>query len=297
MVYPPPGVPMQPYAAYPAQPYYATPGAFIPAMPPAAPPAAPNRRAGEKYDLVFKFGGGMSYGPALKPAHLHALGSHLEVNPLLAPVTDADATTRKHIIWNMLFVSSDARLSTDGPNRSWSTGRDEPVTFPRVTLLRLISTTFPWSIDVHAHNPESGVSCGDVIDALSAFLQQHSPRADYEAVTGEYRRALKDAYHHNRSRAHGVPGGRLGEGMRRVDWLRDAVIFGGIRVNDTMVFERSDGAPMPGVLEVICKEQADLLHADDEEMRGRAGRTRSNSRIRSQYSSRHASRSRPVTPM
>ena len=51
-----------------------------------------------------------------------------------------------------------------------------------------------------------------------------------------------------------------------------------------------------GVQEHDEHVHGDEDHADDEEMRGRAGRTRSNSRIRSSFSSRHASRSRPVTP-
>ncbi|KAI0034995.1 hypothetical protein K488DRAFT_44206, partial [Vararia minispora EC-137] len=235
-------------------------------------------------------------GPSLKPAHIQALGVHLRVNPLLKPVEDSDAPDHKHLVWNMLFSSSDCHRSGDAIHRSWSVGRNDPATFPRVTHLRLISAAFPWMVDVKASRPAVGVTCGDLIDQLCGFLQVRLRKEDYAAVTPDQQRLLKNIYHYNRSRADGVPGGRLGEGLKRVDWLNTSTMFGGVRVNDSFVVHHG-GVALPCTFEVLCLEREEGPEPEVAELRAR-GRSRSR-RNTSRSSSVHpppAPRSGGTTP-
>ncbi|KLO05234.1 hypothetical protein SCHPADRAFT_896422 [Schizopora paradoxa] len=182
---------------------------------------------------------GEHYGPVLSTLQATKLGCVPKLNPLLSPPPD-DPATRDYLEWNMLFPSAHVRRSSDPPTRSWANGRAAPATFPRVASLKLVSRHLPWILEVRASNPTGGVTCADVIDTLSDFLHEHVPGAAYDSLSPPQKLAVHNAYYHNRSRAVGdeVPGGRLGEGMKRCDWLGRDTMFEGIEPDGNFVRER-----------------------------------------------------------
>ena len=275
----------------PAPMAYAAPGPPPPAAPMA--PRQPERLTrAERYDKIGHFAagphcelraaaymhdGGVSLmmvmvatdGPVLDPMLIKAVGAKLEINPLLLPLGDAD--DRPHLRWNMLFSTSHCHRSTDPTHRSWSNGRQEPATFPRVTNLRLVSNVFPWLLDIKATNAAIGVTCGDVIEQLSDHLQRRLRKEDYEGASGIKRRAIRDAYHYNRSRNAGVPGGQLGDGLKALDWLGPQTMFGGMLVNESLVQDRFN-VVIPCMLELVCIERPLVLDDEPEEPPRRARR-------------------------
>ncbi|KAG7086408.1 hypothetical protein E1B28_002363 [Marasmius oreades] len=236
---------------------------------PAAPPGTqggPFARAGEPgVDRLSPWAVGRHYGPVLEPFLTHILNVKPMINPLLLPHTpDAD---RPYLKWNMLFASNMCQRSGDATHVSWNKGRNEPATFPRVTRLTLVpslstgslrnaaatihggnsqqnnnplptaflnqgeQTPIPFMIPVHASKREVGVTCGDVIDGIYMVLCEMSGGKEFSVLPerSDLKRAVAAAYRHNRSRAPGVPGGSLGDGLRKMDWLCLDVWFGGIR--------------------------------------------------------------------
>ena len=179
----------------------------------------------------------------------------------------------------MLFHVGQCHVSNDDAGRSWA-NRNVPATWPRVKSLRLISKDFPWLIDVQARDPNCGVSCGDILDAIFQFLHQRISRAEYAAASTELQREISATYHHNRSTHPGVPGGTLRAGVHRFDFLGTATNFGGIVKNEDLVHQICH-APVPCVFELVCDQQP-------EEAEGR--RSRSRVRTRSRNPSRGASR-------
>ncbi|KAG6900354.1 hypothetical protein C0993_011985 [Termitomyces sp. T159_Od127] len=176
-------------------------------------------------------------GPVLDPFEVQILQQvQSRINPLLEPLADT-APDRPHLKWNMLFRSNDCYLSTDASHVSWSKGRDEPATFPRLTKMTIISEHFPWTVPVEASNPAIGVTCGDVIDQLSTHFYRLTSKQDYEVFDQKRQAVISQAYRHNRSREPGVPGGTLKEGIRRLDYLGKDFIFGGIYRDDQLVFK------------------------------------------------------------
>ena len=205
------------------------------------------------------------------------------MNPLLRPLGDEE--DRPHLRWNMLFSTAHCHRSTDPSHRSWSNGRQEPATFPRVTELRLVSRVFPYVIDIRATNRAIGITCGDLIEQLSDYLQRRLRKEDYESAPANRRRAIRDAYHHNRSRSMGVPGGQLGDGLKALDWLGPQTMFGGIQQNEQLLLERFN-VVMPCVLELNCVERP--LVEEEEDRRQASSRRRS--RHTSMSTSRPSSR-------
>ncbi|RDB19462.1 hypothetical protein Hypma_013683 [Hypsizygus marmoreus] len=191
------------------------------------------RTSGYVGDRVDPFTAGPSYGPVLEPFLVRVVGAHLKVNPLIEPLPESG--DRPHLKWNMLFQSNHCQRSTDPGHVSWANGRDEPATFPRVTAVNIVSQTVPWVMRLQARDPNVGLTCGELIDGLSDEFQKLTSQADYEALSTTRRREVGEAYRHNRSRSIGTPGGRLGEGLRRLDFLGRDSVFGGI-VNDERLY-------------------------------------------------------------
>lgn len=185
-----------------------------------------------------------------------------------------------HLVWNMLFHTGRCHRSDDTTGRSWA-NRNVPATWPRVSSLRLISSDFPWVILVNASDPESGVSCGDILETVFSFLHHRVSSKEYAAASGELQRQISATYHHNRSTSPGVPGGTLKAGVHRFDFLGTATIFGGIAKNNSLVREVCK-APLPCVFELVCDQRV------GEDIEGR--RSRSRMRSRSRGPSRGASR-------
>ena len=167
----------------------------------------------------------------------------------------------------MLFNASHCVRSDDRPDKSWSNGRSSPATHPRLTEVNLISRTFPWTVTVYASDPSIGVTCGEIIDRLDDFLHKNLRKEDADLDTGNHRIERDHAYYHNRSTAIGVPGGRLGEGLRRLDWLCKDTMFGGLEVDNGFVREYFGGAQPPGILTLMCTTRYPLTEQElDEQM-------------------------------
>jgi hypothetical protein len=193
-------------------------------------------------------------GPVLDPFIVAVVKPNLLVNPLLE--TQLKSSKNDYLNWDMLWPSSYCSRSCDPPIRSWSEGRDEPATFPRLTTIRIISSSFPWIIVIKAADIAIGVTCGNVVNAIDDFLHGFLKKGEFESANRQHKKDMTRAYHSNRSTAPDVPGRRLGEGMRRLDWLVNDTIFGGIRRNDAFV--RAEYGGLPATIELRCKTRISL---------------------------------------
>ena len=162
----------------------------------------------------------------------------------------------------MLFGAFSCIRSNDRPTKLWSTGRASPATHPRLTEVKIISRTFPWVIAVHAADPNIGVTCGEIINKLGAFLHSELSEEDAELDSGSHKVERDQAYRHNRSTAIGVPGGRLGDELLRLDWLCKDTMFGGLEVDNLHAREFFGGAPPPGIITLICMKSYPLTEQE-----------------------------------
>lgn len=131
-------------------------------------------------------------------------------------------------------------------------------------------------IEVHAQTEGRGVTCGEVIESIYQNMQRLTHKDDYERLSAAQKRTLADAYRHNRSRTNGVPGGTLGEGMKRLDYLRDKVAFGGIEVNEGVV-RRICGAVLPCTFVLRCQHMFPMTQQEARDHAARQQRARANS--------------------
>jgi hypothetical protein len=245
-------------------------------------------------------------GPVLTPILLSILStpSHpikIQINPLLLPPPD-DPSTHPFLKWNMLFPPGHIARSDDpDPRMSWTKGRDAPATWPRVSQIKLVCEKVPGGLIVvdagrsghgaygYTHpgaggaggGGGEGVTCGDVIEAIHDSLMRPSGQSEFYASPPEVQRAVGHAYTRNRSRENGVPGGRLGEGMRRLDWLLQETVFAGIVQNERLVRRvcgsSSGGAGYGGgvmscVFELRTERRWPMTQREIEEQRARDAR-------------------------
>lgn len=211
---------------------------------------------------------------------------------------------REYLHWNMLFSSAQCRRSSEPSYRSWSNGRREPATWPRIDSMRLVSRSFPWTVFIKASDSTVGVTCGDVIESLHSFMYTRVTRSEMDSASREKKRALYESFNHNRSSAHGVPGGRLEQTLFRFDWLGSDVLFGGIDVDPNSVRSIAGTVP-PCMFVLVCMSRYPFSEAEariqeerEAEAEARSQRSKSRSRAHSRTSratSRATSRSRAAT--
>lgn len=227
--------------------------------------------------------------------------ARLELNPLLGPPPD-NPDSRPYLKWNMLFPTAQCQRSSDPGHRSWAEGRDSPATWPRVKSLRILSRAFPWEMHVVASDPELGVTCGDVIESVHTFMYGRVSSQQLDNAAPAHKRLVGQSYWHNRSTAHGVPGGRLYNTLLRCDWLGLQTMFGGlVEGDDRLIKDVACGAALPCTFELKCvqrypmteaeireHEAREALAREDEERRQRraARSSRNTSRATSRASSR-----------
>jgi hypothetical protein len=161
----------------------------------------------------------------------------------------------------MLFPSNHCQRSDEAVHMWWSNGRHETATFPRVTMLRLVSEKFPWVIKIDARDRDIGVTCGELVDHISHDMYHLASQAEYEALPSGRQWIVGGAYRHNRSRANGVPGERLHPGMLRLDWLGQDTMFGGVRENDRLV-RHVCGDALPCAFELVCVQRYPMTPAE-----------------------------------
>lgn len=152
----------------------------------------------------------------------------------------------------MLFPTSTIQRSIDPSHVSWSKGRDAPATFPRLKELRIISEATPWIIPVRASKEEIGVTCAEVIEAIARDMYKNTGKAEFEALPPHVRNEVRAAYKHNRSPLPNVPGGRLGDGLKRLDFLGKNSVFGGVELNERVI-RKTFRDKMPGVFVLKCR--------------------------------------------
>lgn len=282
-----PGMPPGPHNGYPGH----TPW-MHPTQPPPAPPQPPdtaraNFRWTSNADRIDPFAEGphcttfirsLEYfliilidGPVLEPFLVRAVSATIRINPLLSTPTGDD-----YLRWNMLFSTSNCYRTTES-RRSWIKGRDAPATFPRLTHVRIISRSFPWMISVKAKRQNIGVTCGEVIDTISAYLHGDAAKKEYEHAPSRRRREIWSAYQFNRSTDANAPGGHLGEQLKRLDWLGSHSRFGGIICNDEFVKEAC-GDILPCTFELQCIQNYPLSQEEAVEQRRRQARDHSRPR-------------------
>lgn len=228
---------------------------------------------------------------------VHRMKAKMEVNPLIMPPTDA--LDRDYLKWNMLFPTGNCQRSSDRPGRSWHHGRNAPATWPRVTNIRLISRSFPWTIDIPATNEAIGVTCGDVIEAIHESMYARLSQQQYDHASRQQKRLLSESFYHNRSTAHGVPGGRLQQTLLRCDWLGQDTMFGGV-VDDPHLVREMCRDVLPCTFELKCVRRYPMSEAEMREAEAREReaeeRTRSARRSRSRATSRAGSSRPPTRP-
>lgn len=237
-------------------------------------------------------------GPVLEAFLVKVVKAKLELNPLLKP--PPDNLDRAYLKWNMLFPTAQCQKSTDPPIRSWSAGRGTPATWPRVSSIRIVSRSFPWDIYVSATDPEDGVTCGDVIDAIHEFMYGRVSNSQLNSATPEHKRVISQAFHHNRSTAYGVPGGKLMRTLLRCDWLGQHTMFGGIVADERCVKDICGGVILPCTFELKCVQRYPMTAEEirEHEAREAEAEAQQHSRSRRRHSratSRATSASRAST--
>ncbi|TFY64216.1 hypothetical protein EVJ58_g2771 [Rhodofomes roseus] len=248
-----------------------------PAPPPSAASAPPSARVppmyANQFDKVDKFAEGPHYGPVLTPVMVKKK----------AATTSSNGTCSSP----PRSVSAPATPPTArGP-----AGGARPATWPRVTSLRIVSRAVPSPIEVTAANMEAGVTCGDVIEAISGFMNGRLTQTQYSSASDAQKRVLSEAYYHNRSTAQGVPGGRLPQTLLRFDWLGQDTMYGGCVANEQLIRELCGGL-LPCVYELKTMRRYPMSEQEIEEHERREAESesrRSRSRRRSRATSRATS--------
>ncbi|CAA7260858.1 unnamed protein product [Cyclocybe aegerita] len=255
------------------------PSYFAPSQHPRGPPEPPAQIA----DRMDPFAEGSHYGPVLEPFLVKVVGAQVKINPLLQPLPE-DGSDQVHLKWNMIFPTSTVQRSLDPSHISWSKGRDTPATFPRITAMRLVSTAIPWMTNIKARNPEKGLTCGEVIDAIGYDMSKFTSAQDFKVLSPTDQKEVTNAYRHHRSRSPGVPGGQLGQGMKRLDFLRQNTMFAGIEVNDRMV-KRICGEALPCVFVLKCSPTFPMTKQEIKDREARAKATSAGRRSRANSTS------------
>ncbi|KAF9453700.1 hypothetical protein P691DRAFT_813049 [Macrolepiota fuliginosa MF-IS2] len=234
------------------------------------------RRERDVVDKMPPWTAGSHYGPVLDAFQMKVVGAKLELNPLLAPAPDqGPEADRTHLNWNMLMAPSLVHRSCDPVSVSWSGGRSEPATFPRINELKIVSEHYPWLVEIKAQDINVGVTCGEVIDGLATNMEKLTSKTDFEALPGNLRKVVLEAYRYNRSRNPDVPGGKMGEGLKRADFLGQMTSFGGLEVNEAAV-EKVCKVVVPGYVVLRCLRREFMTQAD---LRAQEARARAASQV------------------
>ncbi|KAF9484967.1 hypothetical protein BDN70DRAFT_796694 [Pholiota conissans] len=232
------------------------------------------------HDRMEPFATGPHYGPVLDPMLIKIVNAPVKINPLISPPVE-EGPEQPYLKWDMLFETSFVQRSDEPAHQSWMNGRGAPATFPRLSSLRLITTQIPWMIDVVARDLERGVTCEEVIEAIAHNLGKSSSNSDYACLHRHDQAELSHAYRYNRSPNPGVPGGRLKEAMKRLDYLRTNTSFGGIVVDDRTV-KRLCGSELPCVFVLKCNKrfmsQKDVQEHETRMRRAAGGTSRAASK-------------------
>lgn len=110
----------------------------------------------------------------------------------------------------------------------------QPALLPEQYNLRIVSREMPWVIDVVC-SAQPVVTCGDVFVAIYGALQAELTDGEW-AIVDQGRQRMIECATRMRNKTRAV------EGVKRVDWLGDRVVFLGLTKDDTYARTRA----MPG---------------------------------------------------
>ncbi|KAL4265805.1 DUF6699 domain-containing protein [Pleurotus pulmonarius] len=176
---------------------------------------------------------GINVGPATPLLGAAPAQPEIKFHQMFLPASSNDNRSST-LHWDMLFPSTYAQGNSSDPS-AWVNKREEAATSPRVAMLNLVSRAFPWTISVRASHSQLGVSCSDVIEAISRFLGQLVSQQEFLGFPAATQQMVTECYYQNRDVAREVLGvDGLGEGIKRLDWLGMETIFGGIEHNDRL---------------------------------------------------------------
>jgi hypothetical protein len=153
--------------------------------------------------------------------------------------------------WNTLYPGSYARLPHDPSGESWFEKRIEPATFPRMSIIRIISRTFPWMIEIKGEDSEAAVTCRDVVEQLHKFFCVLLGPIEMDDVTAEHRKAMSAASRANRLQEIPAEIFKDSIGMRRIDWLCKNTMFEGLEEDKEYITERLSEF-VPGTFVLRC---------------------------------------------
>ncbi|KAH7097822.1 hypothetical protein BKA62DRAFT_623406 [Auriculariales sp. MPI-PUGE-AT-0066] len=145
--------------------------------------------------------------------HLHTLLLHARPAPLVWDIRNAPMAA--------------SRGSTPGRTLS-AHDRAQFATAPARPFMRLTCDLMPWSIDVCAKPGVSGVTVGDVLDAVHAALQRRVRRSEWLIASERQQERIVRAFAWRCYNAPGPRGVEERQGPKRVDWLLKRTICRGL---------------------------------------------------------------------
>ncbi|KAK0454358.1 hypothetical protein EV421DRAFT_412745 [Armillaria borealis] len=179
--------------------------------------------------MFGKWAVGPSYGPVLEPR----TAAILQLSPILNPVFSSTSSSNDYLVWNMIFDPSTAKRVHDGVEEPFESFRHEPACFPRMTILNVISPSFPWILDLRSSDPNTGVTVGDVLSEIFLYLEVGLSSVELDRVPSQYRTAIAEAY---RTRIGLVPEESFG--FQLLDWLVGNTQFMGLSRDIDYIQER-----------------------------------------------------------
>ncbi|KAG6375888.1 hypothetical protein JVT61DRAFT_2755 [Boletus reticuloceps] len=206
-------------------------------------PASHGAQEHPRMDWVDPFAAGPRYGPVLDPFLAQVVGANIKLNPLLV-------LAPSHLQWDMYFHPDRTNLSFP-QSQSWEEAWNTPATHPRLTYIRIISRTFPWTIQANAKILGLGITCGEVLDAISTCMYEDMTDEEYGNIPGARIQQIRERHRFNQTVDVDAPWPRPGQCLKRMDWLAFSSKFGGLFANDALVKERC-GEVLPCTFELKC---------------------------------------------
>lgn len=176
----------------------------------------------------------------------------MEIHPLLRPIAETRDSSDPFLVFDVLFPPNTIHVSNEPPRKSWSKGRKDPATFPRLKLIRLVTRFTPWVIQVTTDSA-AGITVSDVINAIHDHFRVNASEDDDWAPTDPGTQSeILMAYKWNRSTEMGAPGGIMPEALLRGDFLMERTMFAGLKLADKELCEkRMDVANFPATFELL----------------------------------------------
>ncbi|KAK7053172.1 hypothetical protein VNI00_003791 [Paramarasmius palmivorus] len=151
------------------------------------------------------------------PAPLHS-----KKYPNMHPILAADSTILRYDIRK--------KPQVDILSSTYLAHRHTPAMAYPATHIRLISKSFPWTIDIVTPSP---ITCDNVWEALHNALQQHLADSEWGVAVGDadLKKKIEKA-----AKKRGETDGD--KALKRIDWLGDATKFKGLEKIEEFEKER-----------------------------------------------------------